>query len=135
MNHVYLMGRAVSDPDIRETSNGNSMARFTMALDKRLSKAQKEAFQREGKQTADFIRVIAWNGLAKTAGRFLRKGARLCVCGSISSGSFEGNDGERHYFTDVIADELRMIDMPESDDRDREDSYDLESHENEAQKS
>lgn len=98
MNKVILVGNLARDPDIRQTPNGVTMARFTVAVSRR--------FAKEGQQQTDFISCVAWRQQADFLGRYFQKGSSLQLCGSIQTRSWDGSDGTKHYATDVVADEI-----------------------------
>lgn len=90
MNHVTLMGRLTDDPEIRKTQDGKSIARYTLAVDRR------------GKDNgADFIRCTAFENGADFAERYLNKGMRIAVMGSIHTGSYTDRDGKKVYTTEI----------------------------------
>ncbi len=97
MNKVILMGRLARDPDVRTTQSGKSVARMTIAVDRRISRNN----MTEGQQTADFLSLVAWERLADFAGNYLRKGSKILVEGRLQSRSFEGPDGQKKYVTEV----------------------------------
>lgn len=98
MNKVILMGRLVRDVEMRQTPNGVSVARFTIAVDRRFK-------SRDGQQNTDFITCVAWRQNAEFIGRFFGKGRMIAVVGSIQSRSWDGQDGTKHYATEVVVDE------------------------------
>ena len=106
MNRVILIGRLTRDPDIRYTQSGKAFCRFTVAVDRRFSRAAPQ----EGQQTADFIPVTCWEKLAEICGNNLTKGRRIGVEGRIQVRSYDGNDGQRKYATDVVADNVEFLD-------------------------
>ena len=106
MNRVILIGRLARDPDVRYTQSGKAFCRFTVAVDRRFSRAA----QQEGQQTADFIPVTCWEKLAEICGNNLTKGRRVGVEGRIQVRSYEGSDGQRKYATDVVADNVEFLD-------------------------
>ena len=106
MNRVILIGRLTRDPDIRYTQSGKAFCRSTVAVDRRFSRAA----QQEGQQTADFIPVTCWDKLAEICGNNLTKGRRIGVEGRIQVRSYDGNDGQRKYATDVVADNVEFLD-------------------------
>ncbi|XP_069176879.1 single-stranded DNA-binding protein 2-like [Procambarus clarkii] len=109
MNHVILIGRLVKDPELRYTPNGQAVVNFMLAVDKGYSKDKKAELQAQGKQTADFIRVVAWNKTAELCGNYLAKGKQCAVTGSMSTGSYKSNSGETHYTTDVVANTVEFL--------------------------
>lgn len=99
MNRVILMGRLARDPEINTTQSGNTIARMTIAVD-RMSKDK----------GADFIGLVAWNQTAQFAAKYLSKGRRVLVEGKIQTGSYQGQDGAKHYTVNVIVDHLEFAD-------------------------
>lgn len=97
MNKVILMGRLTKDVEIRQTPNGVSLARFTIAVNRR--------FAKDGGQQADFINCIAWRQTGEFIARYFQKGSMIAVVGSIQTRSWDGNDGEKQYATEVVVDE------------------------------
>ena len=98
MNKVILMGRLTKDVEIRQTPNNLSVARFTIAVNRR--------FAKDGGQQADFINCVAWRQTGEFIARYFQKGSMIAVVGSIQSRSWDGNDGKKQYATEVIVDEV-----------------------------
>ena len=96
MNKVVLMGRLVSDPEVRYGTGERHMAvgRYTLAVDRR--------HKRDGEQQADFIRCVSFDKAAEFAEKYFRKGMRICVSGGIQTGSYTDREGRKIYTTDVI---------------------------------
>lgn len=113
MNNVQLMGRLTKEPEIRYLESGTSVARFTLAVDKNLSKEKREEMESKGQPTADFISCVAWGALGDTVAKYSGKGLRLLINGRIQTGSYE-KDGERRYTTDVVVNSLQIIDWKNS---------------------
>lgn len=91
MNLAILMGRLTRDPDISTSQNGTRIARYTIAID------------RIGKdQGADFISCVAFNKSAEFAEKYLKKGTKIAIDGSIRTGSYTNKDNQKVYTTDVI---------------------------------
>ncbi len=112
MNKVILMGRLARDPDVRTTQSGRQVARMTLAVDRRISRANLQP----GQPTADFISLVAWERTAEFAGNYLSKGRQILVEGRIQTGSYEAQDGTKRYTTDVIADRIEFADSrPQGD--------------------
>ena len=97
MNKVILMGRLTKDVEMRQTPNGVSVARFTLAVNRR--------FAKEGQQQADFINCVAWRQTGEFIARYFRKGSMIAVVGSIQSRSWDGQDGKKQYATEVNVEE------------------------------
>ncbi len=101
MNKVILIGRLARDPELRTTGSGVSMVRFTVAV------------TRPGTQGAqpqtDFIGCIAWRRQAENIARYCSKGSQVAVDGRIQTGSYDGSDGQKHYTTDIVADNVTFL--------------------------
>lgn len=109
MNSVNLIGRLTRDPELRYTPSGAAVVRFTLAVDRRLSKEKRAEAEANNQQTADFISCTAWNKTAELIANYLQKGRRIAVAGRIQTGSYE-KDGRTVYTTDVIVDTMEFID-------------------------
>lgn len=101
MNNVSLIGRITADPDVKNSSNGKPLCHFTLAVDR--------AFKREGQPDADFIRCIAFDKTADIMSRYVHKGDRLGVSGSIQTGSYTDKDGKKVYTTDVLVQRMDLL--------------------------
>jgi single-strand DNA-binding protein len=97
LNKVILMGRLTKDVEIRQTPNNLSVARFTIAVNRR--------FVKDDGQQADFINCIAWRKTGEFIARYFQKGSMIAVVGSIQTRSWDGNDGKKQYATEVIVNE------------------------------
>ena len=107
MNTVILIGRLTRDPELRYTAN--AMARFTVAVDRGLSKDKKAEMEQKGQPTADFIGCVCWGKTAELIGRYFNKGSQIALQGRIQTGSYEAQDGTRRYTTDVVVDRFEFI--------------------------
>lgn len=96
MNQVCLVGRLTADPEIRYTQGENPMAvaRYTLAIDRK--------YKKDGEQNADFLRCVAFGKNAEFAEKYMTKGRRFGVTGSLQTGSYKNKDGQTVYTTDVI---------------------------------
>lgn len=115
MNSVTLMGRLTRDPELTYSASGTPMARFSLAVDKQLSREKKQEMESRNQPTADFINIVCWGALAESCNQFTAKGKRLLVQGRIQTGSYEGKDGMRRYTTDIIATSVQFIDWKDRD--------------------
>lgn len=97
MNKVILVGRLARDPELRTTQSGISVCSFTVACDRRYQKAGEE-------RQADFISCIAWRQQADFICKFFTKGMRIALDGSIQTRSWDDNDGNKRYATEVVVD-------------------------------
>ena len=101
LNIVALMGRLTADPELRTTPSGVSVCRFTLAVDRNYAKAGTE-------RQADFINCIAWRQTAEFVSRYFVKGQLVAVNGSIQTGSYTDNNGNKRYTTDVVVDNVNF---------------------------
>lgn len=108
MNIVSLVGRLTKDPELRYTPSGKAVVRTTIAVDKKMSKENKQEAEAKNQPTADFISLVFWNKLAELVANYLSKGSRIGVIGRLQTGSYE-KDGHRIYTTDVIVNELDFL--------------------------
>lgn len=98
MNKVILMGRLTHDVEMRQTPTGVSLARFSIAVNRRFA-------GKDAQQQADFINCVAWRQTGEFISRYFGKGSMIAIVGSIQSRSWEGQDGKRQYATEVVVDE------------------------------
>lgn len=98
INSVNLTGRLTRDPDVRYTDGGTSIARFTLAVDRR--------FKQEGGPTADFPKCVAFGKTAEFIEKYFRQGMKLELTGRIQTGSYTNNDGVKVYTTDIVAEQV-----------------------------
>ena len=103
LNKVILIGRTTRDVDFRRTSSGTAVATFTLALDNRF-------VLKDGKPTTDFINCVAWNKTAETMDKYVKKGALIAVEGRIQTRNYENKEGNKVYVTEVICENMRMLD-------------------------
>lgn len=109
MNVVSIVGRLTRDPELRYTQSGLATARFSVAVDRGLSREKKQEAQAKGQPTADFINVVAFGKTAELAGQYLAKGRQVAVQGRMQTGSYVAQDGSKRYTTDVVVDRLEFI--------------------------
>lgn len=100
LNRSILAGRLVRDPELRMTKNETAIARFTLAIN---------WHGRNGKGT-DFINCIAWGGLAEIAKEYLKKGRLVAVEGHLSVKSYKDKSGKNKTSTEVVIENLQMLD-------------------------
>lgn len=118
MNHVVLIGRLTKDPELRYVaSTGNANTRFTLAVDRNLSKDKKQEMESKGQPTADFILITVWGKQAENCANYLSKGRLVAVNGSIRTGSYDGQDGQRRYTTEVVAQNVQFLEWGDNNQR------------------
>ena len=109
MNNLSLIGRLTKDPELRYTNSGIAVCRFTLAVDKVLSKDKKMEAENKGQPTADFIGITAFGKTGELVSSYITKGQQLAVTGRIRTSSYDDKDGKRVFRTDVIADRVYFI--------------------------
>ena len=102
MNKVILIGNLANDPEARTTQSGVSQSTFRIAVQRRFANQQ-------GVREADFFTVIAWRQTADFCNRYLAKGRRVAVEGSIQNRSYDAQDGSKRYVTEIIADSIEAV--------------------------
>lgn len=102
MNKVILIGNLTKDVETSTTTNGVTVAKFTIGVGRRFKNV-------DGEYDTDFINIVAWRDLASRCAQYLNKGSKVAVCGSIQTRSYEGQDGTKRYVTEVIADEVQFL--------------------------
>ena len=109
MNNVSLLGRLTKDPELRYTQGGKASCRFTLAVDRGLSREKRQELEANNQPTADFIFVTAWGKTAELVANYLSKGRQVAIEGSIRTGSYENQEGQRVYTTEVWANRVHFI--------------------------
>ena len=124
MNSVSLMGRLTRDPEVRYTANTQmANARFVVAVNRKLSKEKRQEAENNGYPTADFISCMAWGKTAENIGNYFKKGQRIAVSGHIQTGSYENQQGQRIYTTDVVVDSFVFIESNSSSNTNNNQGY------------
>lgn len=97
MNKVILIGRICTDIESRTTTNGTAVATYRLAVDRK--------FKKEGQPEADFLNCVAFGNNGEFASKYLRKGIKIAVEGSIQTRSYDDKDGKKVYVTEIIVDQ------------------------------
>lgn len=114
MNNVILIGRLIKDVELRYTQSSNATyARFTIAVDRGMSKEKKQEAEANGQPTADFINIVVWGKQAENCQRYLQKGRNVAIQGRLQSGSYTAQDGTRKFVTEVWAERVQFIEWGE----------------------
>lgn len=95
MNNVTLLGRTTSAIELKQTSTGKTVATFSLAVKRPFTK-----------DTTDFHTVVVWDKLAETMSNYVSKGSLICIRGYIQNRSWEDNNGQKRYATEVVASEV-----------------------------
>lgn len=107
MNVVIISGRITKDLEVRYTPSQMAVTSFTIAVDRPVKKGEEKQ--------ADFIRCTVFGKQAEMLEKWSRKGNRIAIEGRIQTGSYQNKNGEKVYTTDVIANRVEIIDWPEKD--------------------
>ena len=105
LNKVVLAGRITADPELKQTSSGISVLSFTIAINRSYVSKNND----QGERQADFINVVAWRTTAEFISKYFRKGSAICVTGSIQTRSWQDQQGQKRYVTEVVADEAAFV--------------------------
>lgn len=106
MNSVQLVGRFTRDPEVRYTDGGSTIARFSLAVDRR--------YKSKNGPTADFPNCVAFGRTAEFIEKYFRKGMRMGCQGRIQTGSYTNNDGQKVYTTDVVVESCEFVESKAS---------------------
>lgn len=106
MNKLTIIGNLTRDPELRTTSTGVNVCDFTVAVNRKQSPEQR---QQNVKPEADFFRVTAWRERGEVCAKYLAKGRKVAVVGSVSVRTYTGNDGVVRASLEVTADEVEFL--------------------------
>ena len=102
-NKVILIGNMTADPELKQTAAGLSVCSFSIAVNRRFAKAD------QGQQNVDFINVVTWRQNAEFVSRYFKKGNPILVCGQLQTRTWNDNQGQKRYATEVVADEVSFV--------------------------
>ena len=106
MNKTILIGNLTKDPEYSTTQSGTAVCKMSIAVNRNFANA-------EGKRDTDYFNIVAWRGLADNCAKYLSKGKKIAVVGSIQNRSYE-KDGQTKYVTEIMADEIEYL-SPQSE--------------------
>lgn len=95
MNNLVLLGRATNSIELKQTQSGKSVVSFSLAV--------KRPF---AKDTTDFFTVVAWDKQAELLSRYVGKGDQICIRGHLTTRTWEDQQGNKRYATEVVANEV-----------------------------
>ena len=116
INKVELWGRVGTDPEMRYTPNGTAVAQLRLATERR---------RQDGEVEADWHNVVCWSKTAEAVNQYVGKGDRIYVAGLLVQNTWEGDDGQRRYRTEIDASEVVFLDS-RNGGRDNGDAADIE---------
>lgn len=104
MNKVFLIGNLTADPQMSAFDSGHTVCRFTIAVSR---------YTRGEDNRTDFINIVTWDALAQNCSKYLVKGSKVVVAGSIQTGSYE-KDGVKRQTFDIRADQVEFLSRPQA---------------------
>jgi len=118
LNRVEIIGNTGSEPEMRFTPSGKPVTSFSVAVNSKYGETE----------TTEWFNVVAWNKLAETCNQYLTKGRQVYVDGRLQTRKWEGQDGQMHYKTEVIANKVLFLGKREeySEPMDKEPVEDLD---------
>jgi len=105
LNKVMIIGNLGSEPEMRFTPNGSPVTSFRVATNRVYTTSEGER-----KQETEWFAVVAWNKLAEQCNQFLTKGRLVYAEGRLRTRTWEGQDGQKHYRTEIIANRVTFLD-------------------------
>ena len=111
MNRVILVGNLTRDPELSTTSSGISYCRISVAVQRRFSNA-------DGNRETDFFNITVWRAQAENCHKYLHKGSKVGIVGSLQTRNYDDKDGVKRYVTDIIADEVEFLSSKSSSNDD-----------------
>ena len=102
MNKAILIGNLANDPESRTTASGIAQCTFRLAVNRRYTNQQ-------GVRETDFLPIVCWRQTAELCARYLSKGRKVAVEGSIQTRSYDAQDGTKRYVTEIIADNVEFL--------------------------
>lgn len=102
MNKIFVIGNLTRDPETRTTPGGVNVCSFTVACNRRQANQQ-------GVREADFFQVTAWRQLGDTCARYLSKGRKVAVTGTLQIRTYDAQDGSKRTSVDITADEVEFL--------------------------
>ena len=109
MNKIILIGNLTKDPELSETSSGVKFCKFGIAVNRPFANS-------DGEREVDFFNITTWRGQAETCAKYLIKGKKVCIVGSLQNREYTDNNGVKRTATDVIASEIEFLSARSEDD-------------------
>ena len=113
MNKVILIGNLTRDPELSETPSGVAVCKFSLAVSRDYTNA-------EGNRDTDFFNITVWRGRAENCGKYLKKGNKVAIVGSLQTRSYEDKDGIKRNVVDIIASEVEFLTPKQQANQDEE---------------
>lgn len=106
-NKVQLIGNLGMDPEIKKLEKGNSLAKFSIATSDTYKNKNGEKVEE-----TQWHNIIAWGPKAEFVEKYLKKGKQVALEGKLTHRIYENEDGKKHYFTEVVADDFQLFGPP-----------------------
>lgn len=106
INKAILVGNLGRDPEMRYTQDGSAVANFSVATSRRWN----DRNTNERREHTEWHNVVCFRRLAEVCGEYLHKGSKVYIEGYLQTRSWEGQDGQTRYRTEVVANEMKMLD-------------------------
>lgn len=107
MNTVVMIGRLARDPELRFTASGKAVATFSIAVNRPFSKTN----------DADFFNVVVWGKTAENCANYLAKGRLVGIEGRLQSRSYETQNGDKRYVTEIVANQVEFLEWGNKENR------------------
>lgn len=104
LNKVMIIGNLGRDPEMRYTPSGKPVTSFSVAVSRSYTKAEGERTE-----VTDWFNVVAWGRLAEICSQYLTKGSTVYVEGRLETRSWEGDNGQKHYRTELVANDVNIL--------------------------
>ena len=101
INKVELLGRVGTDPEMQYTPNGTAVTKLRLATDRR---------SQDGETTADWHNIVVWGKSGEAVNNYVQKGQRIYIAGRLVQNTWEGDDGQRRYRTEIHTQEVVFLD-------------------------
>ncbi len=102
MNKVFLIGNLTRDPELFETSSGIKACSITIAVNRSYTAS-------DGERKTDFFNIVAWRGLGESVAKYVKKGSKIAVSGSIELRNYEDSQGIKRVGVDIVANDIEFL--------------------------
>lgn len=116
LNNVCLVGRMTDNAELRYTPNNQAVATFRLAVNRNFK-------SQNGEREADFINCVIWRQQAENLTNWAKKGALIGITGRIQTRSYENQQGQRVYVTEVVAENFQLLEFNKQNDRGQSQSH------------
>lgn len=108
MNKVILIGRLTKDPDMTNSSNGNAITKFSIAVDRKFA-------DKDGNKITDFFSCVSFGKKAETIYKYVKKGHKIYIEGELWNNNYENEKGEKKNFTNICVDTIEFLEKKSGD--------------------